>query len=267
MSVSVAGTGEEQGEARLVAPGTPGAIECKAPGCGNWFVKRSGRHIYCKAPNCTYRRGAPPAQELGEPEGAAAELLRRLQDPEGGGDVGLEMLGPRLRAFSEAQRSGDREAIYGAALDAGQVFVAYADRVKAGTIAPTPPTRVGATPSAMRQQPVGLVHAALASHARTVMLSERRADAIWSLMRARDALTSAQDGVSHTIGTEQSVEAEAICRQRQQEYDRAERTLQSVEAAWQERRQTLTELEAAGASVGAPTRNGGANVRRAAAAG
>jgi hypothetical protein len=106
---------------------------------------------------------------------------------------------------------------------------------------------------------VGLVHAALASHARTVTLADRRHEAVWGLLSARDARESAQDGVRQSIGTEQSVEAEAILRDRQQAYERAERALESLEAAWAERKQSLHELEAAGASVGVPAPRGGAN--------
>lgn len=243
----------------LVESGTPGAVECQAPGCSNWFVKRSGRHIYCKAADCTYKRGAPPEQELIAPEGAAAELLKRLQDPEGGGEVGPDVVGPRLRAVSEAQRRGDAGSLYGALVDAAVGLVAWADRVKAGTM-PKPVLRppgmtVGMGERAGGQQPVGLVRAVLSSHARTWTLAERRVEAIWTVLKAKEELDGAQAGVEATVGTEASMGAAENLIRRRSEYERAERALQSVEAAWAERRVSVQELAQAGQT---PGRNGGA---------
>lgn len=239
-----------------VPPGTEGAVQCKAPGCENWFVKASGRHAYCKLANCTYRRGAVPEQELTVPTGAAAELLLRLQDPEGGGEVGPEVLPTRLRAVGEAQRSGDQEALYGALVDAGVVIVRYADRVRLGTL----PPRTARQPSAPSSQstPVGLVHAALASHARTVTLAERRYEAVWTLFSAREQLHNAERGEQQTRGTEQSIEADGLLQEARQALKRAEMALAALDAAWGERREALGELERAGASVGAPVGRGGA---------
>jgi hypothetical protein len=248
---------ERENPPELVEPGTPGAIECQAPGCSNWFVKRSGRHRFCKAESCTYRRGAPPEQELTEPEGAAAELLRRLQDPEGGGEVGPDVVAPRLRAVSEAQRRDDRDALYGSLLDAAVALTAWAERVRAGTMPKQAarPRNGAVMERAAGQQPVGLMRAVLSSHARTVTLAERRVEAVWALLGAREALEAAQAGADATVGTEASVGAAENLLQRRTAYERAERALQSVEAAWAERVVAVQELSHAGE---APARNGGA---------
>jgi hypothetical protein len=250
----------------LVEPGTEGAVECQAPGCSNWFVRRSGRHRFCKTESCTYRRGTPPEQELTVPEGAAAELLLRLQDPEGGGEVGPDVVGPRLRAISEAQRRGDSDALYGGLLDAAVALVAWAERVKAGTMPRLAPRANGGGVGERGpgQQPVGLVRAVLASHARTLTLAERRVDAIWGALKSKEALDAALAGHEATLGTAESVGAAENVIRRRSEYERAERALQSVEAAWAERRMAVQELEQAGET---PGRNGGANGagRRAAA--
>jgi hypothetical protein len=253
----MAAVAESSTPVELVEPGTPGAIECQATGCSNWFVKRSGRHIYCKAPNCTYKRTtSPPPRELEEPEGAAAEVLRRLQDPEGGGDVSPELLGQRVREVLLAQRAKDADAMFGALIDAAVTFTRSADRVRDGSW-PMQSAR-GAAPVAAQQAQVGIAGAALASHARTITLAERRVEAVWTMLAARDALAEAEQGLAATIGTEQSVVAEAQCRERRIAYERAERALQSVEAAWAERLESVRELVTA--------TQGGANGRGRAAA-
>jgi hypothetical protein len=264
---AVTATAERESPPDLVEPGTPGAVECQAPGCSNWFVKRSGRHIYCKAPSCTYKRGAPPEQELVAPVGAAEELLRRLQDPEGGGEVGPEVVGPRLRMVSEAQRRGDKDATYGALLDAAVALVAWADRVRSGTMpAAVARERPLGMPPKPGGQPVGLVQAALSSHRRTVTLGERRVEAIWSLLAARDALAQAEAGAAATVGTEASVAADENVLRRRSEYERAERALASLEAAWAERLVAVRELEQAGGVKQEPVQRGGANGTRGRAA-
>jgi hypothetical protein len=111
-------------------------------------------------------------------------------------------------------------------------------------------------------QPVGLVHAALASHQRTVTLAERRVEALWAMLRAREAYEQALRGVEQTLGTQGSLDADEQARERLVEFQEAERALQAVEAAWAERLQALRELESAGASVGVPGPDGGAHVRR-----
>jgi hypothetical protein len=258
--------GERQQEpVQLVAPGTPGAVECAAAGCGNWFVKNSGRHIYCKAPNCTYRRGAPAQVELREPEGAAAELLRRLQEDEGSGQVGPEAVGPRLRAISEAQRVRDPQALFGAYLDAAAALVNCADLVRAGSLPMVreqpPRAPVGGAP------PVGLVQAALRSHLRTVTLAQRRVEAVWAVIGARDAVAAAEAGLAVLVGVEGSVAADELLRQRRREQDSAERALTAVEAAWEERLVSVEELkQAASPGHAAVQRGGGANGTRGRAA-
>lgn len=247
--------------AELVAPGTEGAIECQAEGCSNWFVKRSGRHIYCKAEGCTYKRTtSPPAVRLDKPTGAAEEILRRLQDPDGAGDVSHELLGARLREVSKAERAGDQDALFGALVDSAAMLGRWAERVRSGEMLPRRRENGSSAPAPSQS---GLVAAVLSSHARTVMLANRRTEAVWSLLKCRDALAEAQQGVASTMGTEQSVIAEAQMAERRREYERAERTLQSLEAAWAERQQAAAELVSAGRPT--LTVNGGANGRAAAA--
>lgn len=241
--------------AELVAPGTEGAVECAAAGCSNWFVKRSGRHRFCKSAGCTYRRGAPPELELALPVGAAAELLLRLQDPEGGGEVGPEVVGPRLRRVTEAQRAGDDRALYGALLDAAVGLVAWAARVKDGTMPKARQLPPGA-PSRPVPAQVGLVSAVIASHRRTLALGDARVDAIWQMMAAREKAKNAEAGVQATIGTEASAAAQENAILLRERARAAERALQSVEAAWAERQHVAAELEAAGGPA-----NGGANGR------
>lgn len=240
--------------AELVEPGTEGSVQCQSPGCGNWFVKRSGRHIYCKAANCTYKRGTLTELELEPPVGAALELLRRLQEPEGGGDVGPEVVGPRLRSVTEAQRRGDTESLYGSLLDAAVALVAWADRVRSGTMPERPPAVAGPSRPA-GAAPAGLVQAVLSSHRRTVMLADTRVAALWAMLSAKEAMEQAAAGAVATVGTADSVSAQEQAILRRIEFERAERALQSVEAAWSERKVAATELEAAGG----PARNGGAN--------
>ena len=82
------------------------------------------------------------------------------------------------------------------------------------------------------------------------MLAERRVEAIWAMLQARDALAEAQGGVAATVGTEASVAADENLIRRRSEYERAERALQSVEAAWAERLVVARELEQAGGANG-----------------
>jgi hypothetical protein len=249
------------GAAVAEGPPEPGMVQCKAPGCGQWFRKQSGRHIYCKQEGCTYRRGNVE-QELVEPEGAAAEVLRRLQDPEGGGEVSQELIGSRIRSVGEAQRAGDRAATYGALIDAAVVFVRWADRVQDESVPVKMAPQPGASPTRARErqgQPVGLVHAALASHNRTVKLAQRRVDSLWAMLAARERYEQALRGVEQTAGSADSVGAEELCQAARAAYTRTEAALQAVEAAWAERLEVLRELESAGASVGAPV--GGAHER------
>lgn len=244
--------------AELVAPGTEGAIECQAEGCSNWFVKRSGRHIYCKAEGCTYKRTtSPPAVRLDKPTGAAEEILRRLQDPDGAGDVSHELLGARLREVSKAERAGDQDALFGALVDCAAMLGRWAERVRSGKMLPR--RRENGAPAVSAPGQSGLIAAVLSSHARTVTLANRRTEAVWQLMKARDAMSEARQGVASTMGTEQSVIAETQLAARRQDYERAERTLQSLEAAWAERQTAAAELMTAGRPV-----NGGANGRAAA---
>lgn len=245
--------------AQLVDAGTKDAVQCQAPGCTNWFVKRSGRHIYCKASDCTYKRGTPIEQELLPPEGAALELLRRLQDPEGGGEVGPEVISPRLRAVSEAQRRGDTDALFGSLVDTAVGCVAWADRVRSGTM-PERQLPVAAARQA-GPAPAGLVQAVLASHRRTVLLADRRVELLWGMLAAKEAMEAAEAGAAATQGTLASPGAQEQAILRRSEFERAERALQAVESAWSERKVVAAELE----SAGGPATNGGANGRRAAA--
>lgn len=247
-------------------PPEPGMVQCQAPGCLQWFHKSSNRHIYCKKPGCTFTRGMRRERDAVVPEGAALELVQRLTDPEGG-PVGQEAVADRLRAVAAAQRAGDGESLYGALVDTAGAFVSWADTVRTrmqnGQALPARvPQRTTTTAGG-----VGLVHATLASHQRTVSLAERRVEAVWGMLSARDALQAAEAGLAQTAGTQQSVEAETLRLRAVAAYERADRALQVIEAAWAERMESVRELAGAGASVGAPVdTNGGANGQRARAA-
>jgi hypothetical protein len=230
-------------------------VRCQAPGCGQWFHKNSNRHIYCKKPGCTFRRNDPPSAEVQQPRGASLELLRRLQDPEGGGEVSLELFPARVRAVGDAQRRGDGKLLYGALLDAAVVLVAAAERVRRGdSVQLVSPQRAGSAST------LGLSQAVWQAFGRMVVLAERRVEAVWELVSAREAAANARAGVEQTKGTQQSVEAEELARERRAVLAAAERTLQSVEAAWAERKVATAELQRAAAP---PNGNGGARgVRR-----
>jgi hypothetical protein len=231
-------------------------VRCQAPGCGQWFRKNSNRHIYCKLPGCTFRRNDPPSVEVQQPEGASEELLRRLQDPEGGGAVSGELFPARLRAVGDAQRRGDSELLYGALLDAAVVLVAAAERARRGQ----PVQLLQAQRTAPPVAPQGLSQAVWQAFGRMVVLAERRVDAVWELVSAREAFAGARAGVEQTKGTQQSVEAEALAQDRRAALAAAERALQTLEAAWAERKVAVTELQRAAVPSNG---NGGARgVRR-----
>jgi hypothetical protein len=142
------------------------------------------------------------------------------------------------------------------------VFVRWADRVQDESVPVKMAPQPGASPTRARErqgQPVGLVHAALASHNRTVKLAQRRVDSLWAMLAARERYEQALRGVEQTAGSADSVGAEELCQAARAAYTRTEAALQAVEAAWAERLEVLRELESAGASVGAPV--GGAHER------
>lgn len=232
----------------LVEPNTPGAVVCKAPGCGNWFVKNSGRHLYCKAESCTYRRGAPPPAELVAPEGAAVELLRRLQEGDEA-EVGPASLMARFRSIGVALRARDSLALYGALIDLAAAAVWWAERAKRGEL----PTAQAATdvqpPPSGTRAAGGLVQAIIASHVRTYELGQRRTDLFWKLMAAQEQLRSSEVAMAQTQGRPDEEAARAANRAARAEVDRIERALTSVEAAWTERGHAVQELKSAAAST------------------
>jgi hypothetical protein len=236
----------------IVEPGTPGAVQCRAFGCHNWFVKQSGRHIYCKGPGCTFKRGAPPAFELEPPEGAAQELLRRLQEMEEP-ESGPSMYVARNRAIQEALRAADPQAVWGALIDSAAVLVVWADRVANGELEATMPKQPPRVPGPQQgqQRPIGLVHAVLSSHKRTYALGERRVELVYELAGAREHLRSAQLAVEQTQGSPAEEDARVACVEVQTKVDAVERALQSVEAAWQERGASMEQLESAAEATGA----------------
>lgn len=248
-----------ESKSELVGKGTPGARQCKAAGCVNWFMKRSGRHMYCGAPDCPYKRGTSPPVEFEPPTGAAAEVLLRLMEADGGARVGPESIGPRLTATIEAQRRNDRDAFVGALVDVAVALIAMADRtIATKQITPFPlgaPKMKGPVSTGARGG--GLVGAVLASHARTVVLAERRAEAIWRLLSVRDGLAEAEASMAALAGSVDSRKAQEELLGRRAEYVTANAMLQGLEAAWNERLQTLREMELAGQI------NGGANGRSA----
>lgn len=232
-------------QTELVPPGTEGATECGAPGCSNWFVRRSGRHRYCKAPDCTYKRGAPPARELEEADGAAAEVLRRLQEDEEA-EVGPALLVSRFKALQTGLRAADHRAVYGALIDVSTAAIWWADRVARGELPRSPVKAVSAVNGSA--PPIGLARAAVASHHRTYALGNTRVDLIYELFGAREALVSTELALEQTQGSPQEEAARVANRDARERLEAAERALQSVEAAWRERAHVLTELGSAAES-------------------
>jgi hypothetical protein len=248
---TLSGMAEEQEQAGVVVtegdgPPEPGMVQCKSPGCYNWFRKQSGRHIYCKLPDCTYKRGAPPVMDLRPPEGAAEELLRRLQEaeePEAGPMLYVE----RSRAIQAALRAGDPRATWGALIDGGVVLVAWADRVANGELPAQLPQRSpqAAAEASAQRSPLGLAQVAVASHHRTYVLGERRVEAVYALSEAMKQVASAQFACQQTQGSQAEHDARAALRAAERVQQQAERALQSIEAAWAERGETLNQLTAA----------------------
>lgn len=227
---------------QLVEAGTEGAVECRAPGCPNWFVKRSGRHVYCKAPNCTYRRGAPPAAELVSPEGAAEEMLRRLQESEEA-EPGPALVVERVRALHAALQAKDADAVFGACVDGAVVLIAMGDRARRGELPAD--GRLPPRPQAhsTTQRPVGLVMAVVSSHKRTFALGDQRVELIYSLHAAQRHLESTELALAQTQGSPAEEDAREANRGAHTQLDAIERALQSIEAAWRERREVLGELD------------------------
>jgi hypothetical protein len=230
-----------------------GATKCQAPGCPNWFIKAGNRHRYCKGPNCTYRRGAPTPREVEAPEGAAQELLLRLQD-EDSGEVGPQMLAHRRKAVQDALRAGDKQALTGALIDEATCCIWFADRTainglpqQAAPVVPGAPVSTQHIPST---KPVGLVQAVIASHRRTFDLAEHRMNAMWKMLQAREQLASAELGVEQMAGGPKEAEAREVRDASKAEFDAAERAYEAVESAWRERTITIRDLTVAAASIG-----------------
>jgi hypothetical protein len=245
------------GAAELVEPGTPGAIECRAPGCTNWFVKRSGRHQYCKSADCTYRRGAPPAAELVSPAGAAEEVLRRLQESEEA-EVGPALIAERVRALGESLQARDADAVYGASVDLSCASIWLAERAKRGELPAGPLSPPSPRTGASSQRPVGLVHAVVASHHRTYALGDQRVELIYKLHEQHAHLESTEKALDQTQGSPAEVEAREANRAARAQLEATERALQSIESAWRERGHSLRELAGAAAASTPPTPANGA---------
>ncbi len=217
-----------------------GSIKCQSPDCPNWFIKAGNRHRYCKAPNCTYRKGMPAPQEQRPLSAGTQELLLRLQDEELA-EVGPEMLVQRRKAVAIALRQRDREALSGALLDEATCCVWFADRVGAGEMPQV--TLANSTPQNSR--PAGLVSVVLASHRRTFELAEHRMKLLWAMMAAREALASAERGVDQTAGSEKEADAQVVFGQKRAEFDQAQTAYEAGEAAWRERALSMRDLSAA----------------------
>jgi hypothetical protein len=252
-----------------VGPDTPGAVQCKAPGCDEWFIRASGRHAYCKKPTCTYKRGAPPQAELSmPPEGSAAlELLRRLQEREAEeGEVGPSMLVSRVQAVQGALRAADAPALAGALIDVAAVCTAWAERARRGEMptqsAPTVPGAPVRAEGRGGSQPVGMVHAVLASHQRTYVLGERMVESVWTLIEAQQNLASAEHGLKQMEGGPNEEATRAHLRAARQRAEVAERAVQSLKAAWAERGETLKQLAEAVESASRQPAGAGAARRR-----
>jgi hypothetical protein len=224
-----------------------GMVECKAPGCDNWFHKNSGRHVYCKADDCTYRRGAPPAPELVSPEGAAEELLRRLQESDEA-EVGPSQFADRVRAVQAALRAADPEALFGALIDVSAAGIWWADRAKRGEL-PKPSRRAPAEMAPAGRS--GLVAVVIASHQRTYALGDQRVSLLWELIDAREHLASTELAMEQTRGAVHEADTREALRAARARVESAERAFQSVEAAWRERGAMQGELQRA-AAAGAP---------------
>jgi hypothetical protein len=245
----------------------PGAIKCKSPGCPNWFMRAGNRHRYCKAENCTYRRGAALAREVQEAGGASLELLLRLQDEESG-EVGPDLLGARRVAVQEALRAGDLQALFGALVDEATACVWFADRAAAGKlprrlqIAGPPPFAGMQAPA---QRPVGLAQAVLSSHKRTFYLAEKRCELLWRMLDARDEQTAAEVGVAATAGGIQEPEAQENLELKRVAYAQAEAAYTAIEMAWRERAIALRDLSGAVESAAGPSGPGPSGPRALAA--
>lgn len=236
----------------------PGMVECKAPGCDNWFEKNSGRHVYCKAPDCTYRRGAPPAAEIVSPEGAAEELLRRLQEVDEA-EVGPTLLVDRVRAAQAALRAADSQSLFGALVDVAAASIWWADRAKRGDVlrpsSRRREERVTAPPRG------GLVAVLISTLTRTYALGDQRVNLLWDLIDARAHLASTEVALEQTKGSTQEPDAREAYRAARARNEAAERAIQSVEAAWRERGAVHVELQRAAAAMP----NGAADVAAATA--
>jgi len=249
----------------VVVSGGGRMVRCAAPGCGREFKKRSGRHIYCKGPGCTYRRGAPAEPEL-VAEGAAAEVLRRLHDAEQP-EVGPSLFSERVKAVAPAIKARDALAASGALVDLAVASVWWADQIAEVGIAEALAQRAQQQAPQGSGRAVGLVHAVMSSHMRTHALAERRVEAIYAMLRAKELMDSAAYGVQQTSGGLGEETAREAHGQARKSYEAAERALQSIEAAWQERTAAVRELSASAATlVEAQPRNGGTGARAGAAA-
>lgn len=233
----------------------PGAVKCAARGCENYFLRAGNRHRYCKAPNCTYKRGAPTPLTLdGKPLSVAtSEVLLRLQD-EDDGEVGPEMLARRRAKVVEAMRERDLHALSGALIDEATACIWWADRAEKGQVprrseTPPVPGTTERAASAPGGRPVGLMQAVIASHQRTYDLAEHRHGLLWELLKARDELGSAEYGVKQMAGSPQEEDAQVVLAEKREAYVLAERAMEAAESAWRERSLTLRELTRAAQSM------------------
>lgn len=228
-----------------------GTVRCMSPGCPNWFVRIGNRHRYCKAPNCTYKRGAKPAYELQTPEGAALELMLRLQEvEEESSEVGPTLLSHRRKKVVEAMRAGDRRALIGTLVDEAAVCIWWADRVSRNVPGQQSTKEAEAewrTPGPARA--VGLTAAVISSHVRTYDLAEHRHKRLWELWHAQRELTAAERGVELTAGSPKEQDAQVNLSEKRSTFDAAEAVYTAAEAAWRERGHALKDLTLAGSGV------------------